>query len=384
MTRRTRVAVLAIALLVVAAAGSGAWWRFARAIDVPVAAVAKGAVAARVVGPGTVQARVPVTLAARVSASVVQVHADVGDPVRAGQPMVTLDDRDLSARRAVVDGQQQAMLRNVEGARAALAKAQSELDFARSRRQRDAQLLARGFVSQAVVDASNAAVQGAEAGVEAARATLSAREADVRTLSQEARYADAMLSHARIAAPMDGVVIQRFVEPGTTVAPGVPLMKLVDPTTLWVATRVDESVVDRVEPGQPAAIRLRSGETVRGKVTRIARQSDAATRELDVHVSFDVLPRRFAIDQEAEVTIDVGEDRGWVVPLTALLRDRTGRQGVLVVEDGRTRFRAVQTAGADARHALVSGGLEGGEPIVAAADGIAVGTRVRPATVTAR
>jgi len=384
VTRRARLGALAIVLLVLVAAGGAAWWRFARAVDVPVVAVLQGAIPARVVGPGTVQARVPVTLAARVSASVVQVHADVGDAVRAGQPMVTLDDSDLSARRAVVGSQQQAMLRNVEGARAALAKAQTDLTLARARQQRDAQLLGRGFVSQAVLDASTAAAEGAAAGVDAARAALSAREADVRTLTQEARYADAVLAYTRIVSPMDGVVIQRLVEPGTTVAPGAALLRLVDPTTLWVATRVDESVVHRVEPGQPASIRLRSGEVIGGKVARIARQSDAATRELDVHVSFDVPPRRFAIDQEAEVTIAVGEDRGWVLPLTALLRDRTGRQGVLVIEDGRTRFRPVQTTGADARHVLVSTGLEGGEPVVAVAEGRVAGMRVRPTAGASR
>jgi hypothetical protein len=158
-------------------------------------------------------------------------------------------------------------------------------------------------------------------------------------------------------------------------------MKLVDPGTLWVATRVDESVVARVEPGQPASIRLRSGETVRGRVARIARQSDAATRELDVHVSFEVPPRRFAIDQEAEVTIEVGEDRGWTVPLAALVRDRTGRQGVLVVEDDRTRFRAVLTAGADMSNAIVARGLEGGERVAANAEGLKAGMRVRPTAV---
>ena len=51
-------------------------------------------------------------------------------------------------------------------------------------------------------------------------------------------------------------------------------------------------------------------------------KSVAATRELDVHVAFDNVPPRFAIDQEAEVSIAVGEDRGILVPLTALTRSR--------------------------------------------------------------
>jgi HlyD family secretion protein len=140
---------------------------------------------------------------------------------------------------------------------------------------------------------------------------------------------------------------------------------------------VDESVVGRLQPGQPASIRLRSGEVLPGKVARIGRQSDASTRELDVHVAFDAVPQRFAIDQEAEVSIVVGEDRGMLVPLTALTRNPAGRAGLFVVDGGRTRFQAVETAGADARNVLVVRGLAGGESVVAAAEGVKANQRVR-------
>ena len=183
-------------------------------------------------------------------------------------------------------------------------------------------------------------------------------------------------------------MIQRLGEVGSTVVPGTPLLKIVDPKSLWVATRVDESVVGRVQPGQTASIRLRSGEVLPGKVARLARQSDAATRELDVHVAFDSVPQRFAIDQEAEVSIAVGEDRGILVPLTALTRDKAGREGVLVIDGGsdggRTRFRAVETGGADASWVLIRKGLAGGETVVAKTAAVTANRRVRPTPASAR
>ena len=376
MNPRRLAWTLAVGVLVLAA-GAALFWRFGHAVEVPVAVAAQGTIAARVLGPGTVQARLPATLSARVNATVVQVLVDVGDVVRQGQLLATLDDRDLSARRGVVAGQQEALQRNTEGARAAVAKAQADLELARSKQRRDLDLLTRGFVSQAVVDASNAALDGAAAGLAAARATTAARDADARTLQQEARYADVVLSHARILAPMDAVVVQRLAEAGNTVVPGTPLFKLVDPKSLWVATRVDESVVGRVQVGQVASIRLRSGELLSGKVARISWQSDAATRELDVHVAFDAAPARFAIDQEAEVSIAVGLDRGVVVPLAALVRDSSGQQGVLVIEGGRTRFQAVATGGADGPRVLVRKGLTGGETVVAVAAGMTAKRRVQ-------
>lgn len=386
MNRRQLLIAASVAGIGLVVAAGALYMRFGRAVAVAVVEAVPGRVAVHVVGPGSVQARVPVTLSARITATVAQMNVDVGDAVKRGQLLALLDDRDLAARRGVVDGQQLALTRNTEAARAAVAKAEAELSLARSRQQRDAELLRTGFVSQAVLDASNAGLQAAQAGLDNARAAQAAREADALTLRHEARYSEAMLSHTRIAAPMDGMVIARLVEPGTTVVPGAALLRLVDPASLWLAMRVDESELARVQVGQPASIRLRSGELATGKVARIMRQSDAATRELEVDIAFDVQPARLAIDQEAEITVLAGDAAGIVVPLAALTRDRDGAQGVLVVDDGRTRFRAVQTGRADAQRVLVAKGLAAGERVVAQAAGVKAGLRVAlpPAAVGSR
>lgn len=377
------VPALVAGLVLVLAAGA-AYWRFGRAVAVPIVEAAQGTVAQRVVGPGTLQARVPVTLAARITATVQQISVDIGDEVKRGQALVLLDDRDLAAKRSVVGGQQTALARNVDAAKASIAKAQADLELARSKQQRDAELLRTGFVSQAVLDASDAALRAAQANLDNARATHAAREADASTLSHEARYSDTLLSFTRIVAPMDGVIIARQAEVGTTVVPGSTLLRMVDPATLWVAMRVDESVLARVQVGQAASIRMRSGEVLPGKVARLARQSDAATRELEVNVAFDKPPARFAIDQESEVAINVGNASGITVPLKALTRDREGRQGVLVVVDSRTEFRPVQTGASDGERVLIGKGLAAGERVAAKADDVKAGMRVTALDAPAR
>jgi RND family efflux transporter MFP subunit len=381
--KRSRLLAATLAGALLLAAGGAAWWRFGRAVPVPVVEAAAGRVTQRVVGPATLAARVPVTLAARITATVVEMRVDVGDMVRRGQVLALLDDRDLAARRGVVGGQQAALARNIGAAAAAVAKAQADLELARSRQQRDAELLRTGFVSQAALDASNAALQAAAASLENARAAHAAREAEALALTQEGRYADTVLSFTRLAAPMDGVVIARQAEVGATVVPGTALLRLVDPATLWMAMRVDESVVGRVQVGQPATIRMRTGETLAGKVARIARQSDAATRELDVHVAFDTPPQRFAIDQEAEIAIATGEAEGVVVPLAALTRDGQGRPGVLVVAGSRSEFRPVRFGASDGERVLVASGLAAGERIVARAEGVRAGVRVQAVRLAA-
>jgi len=376
MTKRQffRAALLVLILLGAAAA---LYWRFGKAVDINAFITQPGSLPARVTGPGSVQARVPVALSARLSATLTQIHVDVGDTVQRGQLLATLDDRDVTARRGVVAGQQEALVKNTVGAQATVAKANTDLVLAQSKYQRDMDLMGQGFVSQSVADVSFAAVQSAKASVDVAKASLAARAADAAALAQEAKYSDAVISHTKIVAPMDGIVVQRLAEAGTTVAPGAPILRLVDPRTLWVATRVDESVVGRVQVGQVARIKLRTGETLPGKVVRIALQSDAATREMDVHVAFDSIPKRFAIDQEAEVSIETGADKGIVIPLSALVRDSNGRQGVWVIEQERTRFAPTETSTADNQQVLVSKGLQGGEAIVTIAKGVAANQRVR-------
>ncbi len=376
MTRKG-IVVAAVATLAALGVAAGVYLRWGRAVDAVVVEAVQGSLPTRVVGPGTVQARIAVTLGSRITASVVAVHADVGDTVKRGTVLVELDDRDLAARRAVVGGQRDALGGNVKAAEASVDRARADLELARSKRRRDAELLRTGYVSQAAFDASDAGLRAAEAGLENARSLLVAREAEAKALDQESRYSDTVLSFTRIASPLDGIVVLRQAEVGTTVVAGSPVLRIVDPSTLWVATRIDESVVGRVRVGQAASIRLRTGDTVPGKVARIARQADAAARELEVNVAFGTTPANFAIDQEADVAIVTGEEAGVIVPVSALVRDRTGRQGVLAVADARAEFRPVTTGASDRSRVVVREGLAAGERVVAPAAGVEPGSRVR-------
>jgi RND family efflux transporter MFP subunit len=374
--KRTRLVVASVALVLAALAGLAL---FGRPASVATHSAAEGSVALRIAGPGTVEARIPITLSARITATVAEVHADQGDTVARGQLLAVLDDRELDAKRAASAAARETVARNVAAAQAALAKADAELQLARVKFARDETLLRSAYISQAAMDASAATLRSAEANVDNARAVLAARESEARGVAHEARYAETVLSYSRIEAPASGIVIARLAEVGTTVVPGTPLFRLVDPATVWVAVRIDESVVGRVIVGQRAEIRLRTGETLPGKVARIARQSDAATRELEVDVSFDAPPARFAIDQEAVVTVHAGEERGIVVSLPALM-ESGGKAGVLVVEDGRARFRPIETGAADGERVIVRKGLGPGDAVIARPAGVAPGARVRAAT----
>jgi RND family efflux transporter MFP subunit len=292
---------------------------------------------------------VPVTISARVAAQVVSLHADHGDLVKRGQLLAVLDDRDLAAKRAAAAAASRSNASNVAAAAASLAKAQADLELARNKHRRDAELHRAAFISQSAYDASLLGIAAAEAAVDNAKALLAARGEEGRGVAEEARYADALWSNTRLTAPMDGLVIQRAAEVGSMTAPGATVFRLVDPATLWIAARIDEAQAGGIREGMPA---------------RISRQSDAATRELEVNVAFDAPPARFSIDQEAEVSILTGVARGLAVPVTALMQ-REGRTGVMVIRDGRAAFQPVSVAASDGQLAIIAEGLHPGSLLAA-------------------
>ena len=351
------VALLALGMALAA-------WRFTRPEPTAPLLVSQGEVELVVSGPGTVQARVPVTVSARVSAQVVSLHADHGDLVKRGQLLAVLDDRDLAAKRAAAAAARRSNESNVAAAAASLAKARADLELARSRPRRDAALHRSAFISQSAFEASALGLRSAEAAVDNAAAQLAARRAEGQAVAEDARYADALWSNTRLSAPMDALVIQRAAEVGSMAVPGAPIFRLVDPATLWVATRIDEALAGRIVEGMPARITLRNGDTHAGRVARISRQSDPATRELEVNVAFEAPPARFSIDQEAQVSILTGVERGPAVPVGALVH-KNGRQGVMLVRAGRSVFQPVRVSASDGRLAVIAEGLDTGAQLAA-------------------
>jgi HlyD family secretion protein len=111
--------------------------------------------------------------------------------------------------------------------------------------------------------------------VETARAQVTQAEA---ALAQ----ARARLADMRLAAPTDGVVLRKNLEPGATATPGTPILTLVDPQTIWLRGYISELDIGRVRVGQPARITVDAfpGQPVDGRVTEIASEAEFTPRNV--------------------------------------------------------------------------------------------------------
>lgn len=366
--------LLLIAVLVAAVAMS-AYLLVLRRTPVTTVRVHDGDIEETVHGPGTVQARVPVTISTRMVGNIVQLYADQGDVVRRGQLLALLDARDLAAREAAAQHALDNAQANVTAAEAALALARANTALAESNYQRDLEVFNKHYISPAAMDATTAALRVGEAAEKNAAALLAGRRTEVHSAEADLKYAGVLLSYSRIEAPFDGVIWRRDAEIGDTVQPGTSIFQIVAPSTIWSATRIDETVVGRVAVGQSATIRLRSGEQLQGKVIRVEHESDTVTRESTVDVSLPKIPHHFKIGEETDVAIQVGQARGLVVPASAVVQ-QGGSEGVFVVQNGRAHFRVVMFGPSADGTVLVAAGLEKGDLIVVRPGKVRSGQRV--------
>ena len=346
-------------------------------LPVSVVAVDQGVVKPEVFGPGTVESRYPVSVGSRIAGAVDRVLVDVGDEVEKGRLLATLDRTELDARTETVRRAVTAARQDVAIAEASLAKAESDLALARSNHERSRALLGTGSLPVETFDQTLAALGGAEANRRVAHVSIDGRRADLAGLLAQERVAVTLASYTQITSPMAGVITKRVLEPGSTVSPGTPIFEMVDANALWIASRIDESLTGSVRAGQEAIIHVRSGAQFTGHVSRVPLQADLVTRELEVDVAFDQRPPRFAIHEEADVTIIGEERRGLLIPETAVLRGDDGAR-VFVVEGGRARMRSVHLGSMGGGRMIVLDGLREGETVVVEPKDLSDGQRVAP------
>lgn len=254
---------------------------------------------------GTVRPLREVTVAAQVTARVVAVRAKVGDRVAAGSPLVVLDDGDFVARFTH-------------------AKAQYER--------------VKGFLARQAATAEQ---------MEAADAEY-----------QQAKMA---MEHTRIAAPVDGIVSERHVEPGDLAVPGRPLLAVLDPAALRLDARVREGSIARIAPGATLEVAIpAANSTIPGTVAEILPAADPRSRTFEVRVNLAARPG-VSPGMFGRLRLPVGDREVVRVPAAAV--ERVGQlETVLVQSDDGWRRRLVTTGAAlpDATIEILSG-LAGGE-----------------------
>ena len=329
-----RLSLLAIALGLAACKGGGdgkgpdgkdPTSKGPEAIPVEVAKATTRSIAASYAGTAPLEARAEAQVVAKTSGIALQVYADVGQSVTAGQPLVRID-RD----------------------RATLQVAQADADVRKleANYQRSAQLLEQRMVSINDVDQLRYNLENARA---------------------QLRMAKLELSYGTVTAPISGVVAARNIKLGNLVQINTPIFTIVDTSRLEATLNAPEREIETLKAGQAVQLTVDAlpGKVFAGRIDRVSPVVDSGSGTFRVICAFDgggvLQPGMFGririnYDQRANAL---------VIPRTALLDDG-GTPAVFTVKAGKAARAELKLGYVDGEWVEVREGLRAGDPVVVA------------------
>lgn len=278
--------------------------------SVEVASVRRGEYVSSAEFVGTLQANATADLYAKLNGQILEMRADTGDRVRAGQVLARIDPGELGERVA----QARAAQRMAE---ATLGERRAALGIARATAERTRALFEQQLVSQQQHDQAQAELQGAAAQVQVAEAAVSQARANVGAARAE-------LEKALIVAPFSGTVGKRYLDKGAFAATNRPVFSLVDLSTIKTTVPLTEKDALRVRVGQSATVTLEADPSVQwqGKVARIASVFDPNTNTTQAEVEIANSDGRLKPGMFATVSIAFAVEPGaLLVPRSAVVED---------------------------------------------------------------
>jgi RND family efflux transporter MFP subunit len=350
-----RLVAMAMAASVPAAAcSSGAKPSGEVAIGVRTAPVEQRAIAAPLDLSGNLVAAQSVQLAATVSGRLVELRVRIGDRVHLGEPLAIVDDSTYRAQQAQASGELARAQADRSAAAAGYQAAQAHFALSRVTEARMARLYAAGAVARQAYDQAHSDYLAAGAAVGQARAGIAEGSGLQAAAAGALAAASTALGDTVVRAPFDGVVTAKYVDPGSVVAPGVPILGVQSDGTLEVDVAVPQNAIGASAVGQLLTVRVDALDrrTV-ARIRSITPMNDPATRSALVKLVLSPLAGA-ASGMYARVELPGVAKQGRAVPLAALVT-RAGQTGVFVIAKRHATFVPVRTGSADAHYVLVDG-----------------------------
>jgi RND family efflux transporter MFP subunit len=271
-------------------------------------------VVGNLIGAATVQA-VP-----KINGRLESVNVQLGDAVRRGQIIAKVEDREIQEQVR----QAEAAYRVAE---ATIRQRDADLKLAQTNLERNKSLLDRQLLPKQTFDDTDARHQAAVAQLDLAKAQFEQSKARLDELKIN-------LSNTVISSAVDGFVGKRFLDPGASVSPNVPVASLVDIHTVRMVANLVEKDVRRVTVGTHADIDVDAypGETFTGRVSRVAPVFDPTTRTAEMEIEVPNPGFRLKPGMYARVQLTVAtRPNAITVPSNAVVR-LDGKTGVFVAQ----------------------------------------------------
>ncbi len=358
-----------------------------------------------VVASGHVEAPYRVNIGSQITGVVTDVPVDEGQIVKAGEPLIQLDDREARAAVVQIEGvvaQAEARLRQMQelalpAARETLTQAKATLTNAQQAFDRANALASGGYGTRATLDEATKALDIARAQVRSAEVqvyTNSPGGSDyvmVETQLAQARAnlasAQSRLTYTVIRAPREGVLISRDVERGNVVQPTAVLMKLSPTGETQLVVQIDEKNLGLIALGQTAlaSADAYAKQIFAADVVFINPAVDLQRASVEVKLQVKDPPPYLRQDMTVSVDIKTAQHpNALIIPTTAVRGIGTPKPWVMAVKSRRTVRQEVTLGMQSAGRTEVLAGLDEGALVVPATTVIKEGARVRTSVATQR
>jgi RND family efflux transporter MFP subunit len=322
------------------------------------------------------------TIYARVNGYVAKWSADIGDRVKTGQILATIETPDL-------DAQLQSAQSELAVARSQVQVIQANVAFAKSTYDRWSQS-PKGVVSDQETTEKKAEYASALAQLKASQSKVDADQSNVDQLQ-------ALEEYKQVTAPFDGVITARNIDIGDLVTAGstsntTPLYRIAQADVIRVFVDVPQNASGGISVGLPAVASTgdEASQRYSGKVARTSRAIDPASRTMRVEVdipnpSLELLPGTYL-----SVSFELKQKPMLEVPASALLFRAAGPQVAVVDSGGKVNFRDVTIAHDEGQYVDVDSGLSPGDKValnisnqISDGDHVDARDQQQPATATA-
>jgi RND family efflux transporter MFP subunit len=315
---------------------------------------------------GVVRARSTAGVASRVMAPILAVHVRPGDRVRRGATLVTLDARELTVNQTRAAA---ALTSAIEAARATEAdvrSADAALALARATDDRMRTLHEKRSATTQELDQATSGRQQAEAQLSAARARAAAATAARDEAQAAVEAARVATSYAILSAPFDGLITERFADPGSMAQPGASLLTIEDPGSFRLEVPMDEARTGQIAVGARAGIRVgsedRDGSWTAGRVSEIARVDPAAHSfvvKIDLPGGSNLHSGVFG-----RARFDGPPTQALTIPAAGAIRRGQLTFAYTVDSESRARLQPISPGKVVGDRVEVLAGLREGEPVV--------------------
>ncbi len=326
---------------------------------------------------GTLAAVDQVIISSEADGKVSRILADLGDPVKAGQPLIQVDREkqqyNLDQQRATLEkslaqlGASDPQHLPEAEKTPDVQKASADLAQAKQSYERATALFTRTLVPQQTLDDAATALQSKQASYDLSLQNAKNLRASIQASEASMKLADRQLRDTEIRAPFDGYVEKRLVNLGELVKSQMPVMSVVRVDPLKVVAEIPEKMAPWIKEGQSVELHVDAypDRTFMGKVSRISPAVNTATRAFPFEA---LVPNKDTVLKPgtfARVHIETGKvDQVLTLPFAAL-QYRYGVNRVFVVNGDKVSARETRVGDRLGDRIEILSGVKAGEPVVA-------------------